>query len=114
MLKVCGYIALEAASGADAIHIAGKHAGPIHLLITDVVMPGMSGRQVAEKMAALHPEAKVLFVSGYTDDAVVRHGTLHDKVHFLPKPFSPIALARKIRDVLDSPGPDRACVTTCP
>jgi PAS domain S-box-containing protein len=108
MLKGFGYTVLEAASGPDALRIAGKHAGPLHLLITDVVMPGMSGRQVAEEMASLYPEARVLFVSGYTADAVVRHGILEDKVHFLPKPFSPSALARKIREVLDSPGPDRA------
>jgi two-component system cell cycle sensor histidine kinase/response regulator CckA len=94
---------LEATSGADAFRIAGKHAGPVHLLITDVVMPEMSGRQVAEEMASLHPEARVLFVSGYTDDAVVRHGILQEGVHFLPKPFSPIGLARKIREVLDAP-----------
>jgi two-component system cell cycle sensor histidine kinase/response regulator CckA len=109
MLKGFGYTVLEAASGADALRIAGKHAEPVHLVITDVVMPGMSGRQVAAEMASLHPEARVLFVSGYTDDAVVRHGVLQEGVHFLPKPFSSIGLARKIREVLDSPGPDRVC-----
>jgi YesN/AraC family two-component response regulator len=77
-------------------------------LITDVVMPGMSGGQVATEMATLHPEARVLFVSGYTNDAVVRHGILQDKVHFLPKPFSPMGLAVKIREVLDSPSSARA------
>ena len=108
LLKGFGYTVLEAASGADALRIAGKHAGPIHLLITDVVMPGISGRHVADEITTLHPEARVLFVSGYTDDAVVRHGILQDKVHFLPKPFSPVGLATKIREVLDTPGPDRA------
>jgi two-component system cell cycle sensor histidine kinase/response regulator CckA len=105
MLKSFGYTVLEVASGADALLVAGKDAGPIDLIITDVVMPGLSGRQVAHEITTLHPEARVLFVSGYTNDAVVRHGIVQDKVHFLPKPFSPIALARKIRAVLDSPTP---------
>jgi CheY-like chemotaxis protein len=108
LLKGFGYTVMEAASGADALSQAGKHAGPVDLLITDVVMPGMSGGQVATEMATLHPEARVLFVSGYTNDAVVRHGILQDKVHFLPKPFSPMGLAVKIREVLDSPSSARA------
>jgi CheY-like chemotaxis protein len=103
MLRGFGYTVLEASRGAEALRVAGKHAGPIHLLITDVVMPGLSGRQVAEGLACLHPEARVLFVSGYTDDAVVRNGILRDEVHFMPKPFSPVALACKIREVLDTP-----------
>ena len=70
-------------------------------------MPGMSGRQVAEGVAGLHPEARVLFVSGYTDDAVVRHGILHEEVHFLPKPFSPLALGHTVRQILDFAGPSQ-------
>jgi two-component system cell cycle sensor histidine kinase/response regulator CckA len=108
MLQNFGYTVLEASGGAAALRVAGEHAGPIHLLITDVVMPGMSGRQVAVGVAGLHPEARVLYTSGYTDDAVVRHGILHADVYFLPKPFSPLALAYKVREVLDPPGPGDA------
>ncbi|HYH69169.1 MAG TPA: response regulator [Urbifossiella sp.] len=79
------------------------NAGPIHLLVTDVVMPGMSGRQVADRLAGSHPTTRVLYVSGYTDDAVLRHGILEEAVFFLPKPYSPAALAAKVRDILDAP-----------
>ena len=102
VLRMCGYTVLEAANGRDAVRATDGHAGPLHLLVTDVVMPGgMGGRQVAEAVVARHPETKVLFTSGYTDDAVVRHGILEEGTHFLQKPFSPTALAQKVRDVLD-------------
>ena len=81
--------------------VAGGHEGPIHLLLADVVMPVLGGRQLAERLLALHLEIKVLFQSGYTDDAVVRHGVLQERVHFLQKPYSPAALAAKVREVLD-------------
>ena len=105
LLKGLGYAVLEAAGGAEGLRVAAGHAGPVRLLITDVVMPGMSGLQAAEGLAAIHPEAKVLFVSGYTDDVFVRHGLRQDEAPFLPKPFSPVALACKIRELLDPPGP---------
>jgi DNA-binding NarL/FixJ family response regulator len=92
---------LEGCSGGEALVVAESHNGPIHLLITDVVMPGMGGRELAESLRALHPGLKVLFVSGYTDDAVVRHGIVEATDAFLQKPFSPLALARKVRAILD-------------
>jgi PAS domain S-box-containing protein len=101
-----GYTVLEAGDGAQALWLAERHGGPIHLLVTDVVMPGLGGRGLAERLCAARPGLKVLYLSGYTDDAVVRHGVSREAVHFLPKPFSAAALALKVREVLD--GPPRA------
>jgi CheY-like chemotaxis protein len=103
VLQVGGYAVLEARDGADALWLASQHRGPIDLLITDVVMPGLDGRGLAERLAASYTGLRVLYLSGYTDDAVVRRGVLQEKVHFLQKPFSPAALARKVREVLDGP-----------
>jgi PAS domain S-box-containing protein len=100
-LRGFGYEVLEAGNGEDAVQVLDAHPGPIHLLLTDVVMPGMGGRVLAERVAARHPEARVLYVSGYTDDAVVRHGILEEQVEFLAKPFTPLVLACKVRNVLD-------------
>jgi PAS domain S-box-containing protein len=100
-LQMYGYRVLEASQGEEALRVGEQHAGPIHLLLTDVVMPGMSGRQVAEAFRQRQPAMKVLFVSGYTDDAVVRHGVLEADTPFLQKPFTPVALANKVREVLD-------------
>ena len=103
VLTECGYKVLEADDGNEALKVAAAYEGPIHLLITDVVMPGQGGRAVAEQMTQLNPRIKVLYVSGYTDDAVIRHGVLREGVSFLQKPFSPVALAIKVREVLDAP-----------
>jgi CheY-like chemotaxis protein len=102
ILQSCGYAVLEARDGAEAVRVAGQHQGHIDLLITDVVMPRMGGREVAERLAAIHPAVKVMFLSGYTDDAVVRHGILEAQVAFLQKPFSTATLAAKVREVLDN------------
>ncbi len=105
VLRSHSYDVIEAVDADDALRWVEGHTQPIHLLVTDVVMPGMSGRELAERLTALRPELKVLYVSGYTDDAVVRHGLLEAEVSFLQKPFTPNALARKVRDVLDKPSP---------
>ncbi|QEG30215.1 Blue-light-activated protein [Gemmata obscuriglobus] len=102
VLQRAGYTVLEAHHGGEALRICEQHEGPIHLLATDVVMPNMGGRQAAERLRAMRPEMKVLFLSGYTDDTVVRHGVLEAEVAFLQKPFSPDALAQKVREVLDA------------
>jgi len=97
-----GYHVLVAASGADALRLTVNFPR-IDLLVTDVVMPGMSGRELAERLAPQRPSMKVLYTSGYTDDAMVRQGVLSAGVAFLQKPFVPDTLARKVRDVLDGP-----------
>jgi PAS domain S-box-containing protein len=99
-LQTLGYQVLEARNGEEAARIGAAHASAIDLLITDVVMPGMSGRQVAEAIERLRPGIKVLYVSGYTDDAVVRHGILRSEAAFLQKPFTMLSLGHKVRDVL--------------
>jgi PAS domain S-box-containing protein len=100
-LESTGYTVIEARSGPEALEIAGRHAGKIDLVLTDVVMPEMSGRELAERIEQDHPGIRILFMSGYTDDTVMRHGFVGSSVAFLQKPFSPLTLARKVRDVLD-------------
>ena len=97
-----GYHVLEAVRGEEAIRIAGEHKGRIHLLLADVVMPEMSGPQALRQIRARHPNMKVLFMSGYTDEAMVHHGILDSGAPFLQKPFLPETLARKVREVLAS------------
>ena len=93
---------LESTSPEDALQIGEQHQEPIDLLLTDVVLPGMSGRKIAEHLAFLRPDMKVLYMSGYTDDAIVRNGVLEANTAFLQKPFTPATLARKVREVLDA------------
>jgi CheY-like chemotaxis protein len=100
VLRDLGYTVLDAGDGKEAILISSKYAGRIHLLVTDVVMPGMSGGDLASRVASIRPGTKVLFISGYTDDTVVRHGVLESEIAFLQKPFAPEALARKVKEVL--------------
>jgi signal transduction histidine kinase/ActR/RegA family two-component response regulator len=95
-----GYSVIEAARGDEALELASRTPGPIHLLLTDVVMPGMNGRALWEKLSAHRSETRVLFMSGYTDDAVVRRGVGDDGLPFLQKPFTFVALAREVRRVL--------------
>jgi CheY-like chemotaxis protein len=101
ILRKYGYKVLVAASGDEALRLC-KQAGPIHLLLTDVVMPHMSGRELAERVLGLRPELKVLCMSGYTDEAVVRHGIVAGTIAFMRKPITPEALGRKVREVLDA------------
>jgi CheY-like chemotaxis protein len=101
MLEGRGYRVLEAASGAEALAIAHAEEQPIHLLITDVIMPSMSGRQLADAFLAARPKTRVLYVSGYTDNTILHHGVLEEGVAFLQKPFSQESLAIKVRQVLD-------------
>jgi YesN/AraC family two-component response regulator len=93
---------LEARDGREAIAKAEKHAGRIHLLLTDVVMPHMSGREVAQRLALTRPDTRVLFMSGHADEAVARHGVLADGAAFLQKPIMPRMLTLKVREILDS------------
>jgi PAS domain S-box-containing protein len=101
MLAGQGYTVLAAGSSAEAIRVAGEHAAEIHLVMTDVVMPEMNGRDLATKLLALYPNLKCLFMSGYTADVIAHHGVLDEGVHFLQKPFSVHDLAAKVREVLD-------------
>jgi len=97
-----GYTVLEAADGDEALRIGREHGGPIHLLVTDVVMPQMGGRELADHLKAGRRETKVLYVSGYTDDAILHQGVSETGTAFLPKPFTAAELAHKVREVLDA------------
>jgi CheY-like chemotaxis protein len=103
-----GYKVLEAHSSLDAASIMKSYGEPIHLLLTDVVMPQMSGKVLANHMAGLHPETRVLYMSGYTDDAIIRNGILEPNSFLLQKPFSPSGLLQKVREVLDADPPGGA------
>jgi two-component system, cell cycle sensor histidine kinase and response regulator CckA len=101
-LRNSGYQVLTAADGAEAQQVAARNPGPVHLLLTDVVMPGINGRILAERLAPRYPTMKVLYMSGYTDSFIAGHGVLEQGVHLLHKPFTEEALMRKIREVLDT------------
>ena len=101
MLEEQGYTVLKAVTPGEAIRLAREHPGEIHLLMTDVIMPEMNGRDVARNVQRLHPHIKCLFMSGYTADVIAHHGVLDDGVHFIQKPFSLLTMAATVRDVLD-------------
>ena len=101
VLERHGYTVLEAPSAEAALDLVTRYSGTIHLLLTDVVMPGLNGRELATKLASLRPDARVIFMSGYTDDAVTRHGVLEPGSAYVQKPFTPDAIARRVREVLD-------------
>jgi PAS domain S-box-containing protein len=103
ILTAQGYQVLMARDGLQAIQVAEGHEGPIHLMIADVIMPSMGGRALADQLKVSRPEMRVLYTSGYTDNAIVHHGVLDKGIHFLSKPLELEALARKVRDVLDAP-----------
>jgi two-component system cell cycle sensor histidine kinase/response regulator CckA len=107
VLRERGYHVLEAANGPEALQLCSEHIGPLHLLLTDVVLPKLSGRELAQRTVALRPGLRVLFMSGYTGDTVLRHGVVEAEVQFLAKPFTPKALANKVRQVLDTPAPPK-------
>jgi PAS domain S-box-containing protein len=102
ILEPAGYIVIEAASGVEAVMALEGRDAPVHLLLTDVVLPGMNGRHLAERLAETRPEMKVIYMSGHTNDAVVRHGVIDATVAFLGKPFTAAALLQRVREVLDT------------
>jgi CheY-like chemotaxis protein len=101
VLKMYGYKILEANDPLEAIKISQNHPGEIDVLLTDVVMPHLNGKRLSELLLPDRPNLRVLFMSGYTDDAIVRQGVLNASVNFIPKPFMPATLAAKVREVLD-------------
>jgi PAS domain S-box-containing protein len=105
ILESRGYRVLAAADGTAALAASEGHDGPIHILVTDVVMPGISGNQLAQRLLARRPEMRVLYISGYPEDAIAHHGVLHPEQHFLQKPFPPGQFLEKVREVLDARTP---------
>jgi PAS domain S-box-containing protein len=103
VLSEQGYTVIEAQNAEDAVRLAGRHGAEIHLLLTDVVMPGMSGHDLAKHLTALHPYLRVLYMSGYTHNVIAENGNLEEGLSFLQKPFTPRALAQRVRETLDRP-----------
>jgi two-component system, cell cycle sensor histidine kinase and response regulator CckA len=102
ILQSAGYTVLAASDGEEAVRLCARHAGSIHLLLTDVVLPGMSGPALASRLAAIRPALKVMYMSGYPEDAIVRRDLLDPETVFLPKPFTLETLVRKVRENLDT------------
>lgn len=102
ILRQAGYHVLVARNGAEALLLSERHEGPIHLLVSDVVMPQMRGTELSRRLAATRPDLRVLYLSGYTDAGVVREGLLEGGATFLQKPFTAETLTRKVREVLDA------------
>ena len=100
-LRKNGYTVLAAESGREALDLVSTHSGPIHLLITDVMMPDIDGPELVRRLSAIRPETRKLFMSGYMDDALGEQGVLPSSVNFIQKPFSPSTIAQKVRDILD-------------
>ena len=102
ILESRGYFVLEAQGGEEAFRVCKKHAGPIHVLVTDVVMPKMKGKEVADRLRSIYPEVKVLYMSGYTADSIDQFEVVGTGIQFLQKPFAPLDLVYKVRELLDS------------
>jgi len=100
-LRKNGYTVLAAESGREALDLVRDHSGPIHLLITDVMMPEIDGPELVRRLSTLRPDTRTLFMSGYMDDALGDQGVLSAHVNFIQKPFSPRAIAQKVREILD-------------
>jgi len=100
-LRKNGYTVLAAESGREALDLVSTHSGPIHLLITDVMMPDIDGPELVRRLSTIRPETQTLFMSGYMDDALGDQGVLASSVNFIQKPFSPRMIAQKVRDILD-------------
>ncbi|HXF12529.1 MAG TPA: response regulator, partial [Terriglobales bacterium] len=107
-----GFVVLEAQDASVALQISHSYPGPIHLLLTDVIMPGMNGRVLAERIAALRPETRILYMSGYTENAIGHNGVLDAGIILLQKPFTLPALKAKVREVLDTPLPQEVIMPT--
>jgi CheY-like chemotaxis protein len=105
ILERAGYTVLTAANGGEALVICGRQQGSVGLVLTDVVMPGMNGKDLVDRLASLYPNLRVLYMSGYTDDAIVHRGVLAPGTHFIGKPFNAADLTRMVREVLDEPMP---------
>jgi CheY-like chemotaxis protein len=103
LLQKQGYMVLEARHGGEALLICERHTGPLHLMLTDVVLSQMSGRELAQRLYQVRPEMRVLFMSGYSEEAIVQHGVLDSGNAFLQKPFTAESLSAKVREVLDAP-----------
>jgi PAS domain S-box-containing protein len=110
-LEQQGYVILEAAEGDSALQLSSSHKGPIHLLLTDVIMPGMNGRELASQVTRARPEMKVLYMSGYTENAIGHNGTLDSGIVLLQKPFTLLDLKAKVRELLDAPTPEEAIMS---